>query len=114
MEFQEVMKTKDRMCKFYKANHCVSCPLSYKNNPKNCDCFYLILHYPQEFEEICKKWAEENPIISNAEKFEEIFGERPNKDICLFIDCDECDLGTCSGCKYKDFWKKEYKEPKKD
>lgn len=47
-------------------------------------------------------------IMTNAEKFKEVFGFIPSNTSCPVDDdrCDECD--ECTKCKYDDFWDKEY------
>ena len=60
------------------------------------------------------KWAKENPIKTNADKFKEVFGIKPNKAKCPFLDStEECSKhNLCVHCALNDFWNQEYKEPK--
>lgn len=67
------------------------------------------LNHAQEVEEIIMKWAKENHVQSNADKFREVFGADVDENCsCIF----NCGNNVCSKCKYKDFWNQEYKEPK--
>lgn len=74
--------------------NCLECPLEYGNNGKMIRCTTIITENPKEAEEIIMKWAKENPIKTNAEKFKEVFG----------ITWNEAPIG----CR---FWNQEYKEP---
>lgn len=56
MEFLKAMKIIKRMCE-----GCNKCPLSAENNEKNETCYDFMMAYPEETEEILKKWAEEHP-----------------------------------------------------
>lgn len=105
-EFIEVMKQKERMCEKYNKNNCAYCPLE-DFVQINCDA--EIKANPQEAEEIIMKWAEEHKAQTNAGKFKEVFG----LDFKL-TGCDgiECPTGNCNDCEYKNFWEREYKEPK--
>lgn len=63
--------------------------------------------------EIVEQWAEQHPIVTNADKFKEVFGF--DMTICWdnefpCNECQFCDIdGTCNS-KEK-FWNAEYKEP---
>lgn len=59
--------------------------------------------------EIVEQWAEQHPIVTNAEKFKEVFGFEPN----VFADNEKHIL--CNGYRTIDekFWDAEYKgQPK--
>lgn len=83
---------------------CDDCPL-YK---KACGSLYAY-----EALEIIENWAKEHPIVTNADKFKEMFGF--DMTICWdnefpCNECQFCDIdGTCNS-KEK-FWNAEYKEP---
>lgn len=92
---------------------CTKCPFSELcNKPKICNAFELI--------EIVEKWSKEHPVITMADKFKEVFGENPIKRDLTYV-CPhsvgfanfnpECKT-LCIDCKNQ-FWKSEYKEPKK-
>ena len=44
--------------------------------------------------------------MTNAEKFEEVFGFKPNRNLCYMPDEVECPNTDCDKCKY-DKWLKE-------
>lgn len=111
-EFVEVIKNKNRMCDRYKGCH--GCPLALCNNRKQCTCYDFVNTYTKEAEEIILKWAEQHPVLTNADKFKEVFGFFPNEDACPHNTdyCKEkCPLVCYPGIV---FWKQEYKAPDKE
>ena len=103
-EFTEVMKQRERMCNQI---GCLECEFTNKNI---VDCNNYIVSNPQKAEFIIMNWAKENPIITNADKFKEVFGVDINKnDCCLKV---ECNYSNCGECEWDDFWYREYIEPK--
>ena len=106
MEFQEFFKQHERMCKLYKK--CNSCPIG--NSGVSCQRIV-----PEDnaikLEQIVEQWAKENPIPTNKDKFQEVFGQMPSSLVCLFVD-NKLKCGSCSECEYNDWWEKEYKLPK--
>jgi hypothetical protein len=86
---------------------CGYCVLNPANNGHGIDCFHFEMNYPEEATEAIRKWSEEHPRITNADKFREVFGDIPqfkNKG------CDKCLESTpCDNC---DWWDEEYKPPK--
>lgn len=58
-------------------------------------------------------WMNEHPVITNRDKFTEIFGMDPHKlPPCTAHNDGGCPLGLpCKGCEYN-FWDQEYHEPK--
>lgn len=63
MEALDFLKEAQRMCG---TKHCVECPIGRYIN-----------HSEDELEEIVsavEQWSKEHPIITNAQKFEEVFG----------------------------------------
>lgn len=113
-EFVEVMKQKKRMCDALSKTNCSSCGLCSDNNNYNVGCSTLILNYYEQAEEIIMKWAKEHPVMTNADKFKEVFGFDAELDICP-MKCTESVsviLNVCNNCKFKYFWQQEYVEPK--
>lgn len=112
MEFTEVMKQKKRMCEKYNKSAWASCErCGLYRTDMTCNAF--IAKHSQEAEQIITDWASKNPIVTNRDKLEEVFGIRIDRD---FSNCDcagfKCDDGYCETCRYKNFWNKEYKEQK--
>ena len=109
-EFTEVMKQKNRIHEFFmNKGHCMDCPISYYNNGCCAACTTLLVDYPQEAEEIIMNWAKENPIITNKDKFKEIFGvDIDETNCCLKV---ECKYSNCGECEWDNFWYREYAEP---
>ena len=66
--------------------------------------------------EVVENWAKEHPIVTNTDKFREVFGTEPSKQTCFnHIDCENCeyyipDDKEC-GVQAK-FWNAEYKPTK--
>lgn len=99
-EFTEVMKHKERMCDFHtEKGICEYCDIYDKvgNIPRPRGCTNYILTHTQVAETIIMDWAKEHPIITNADKFKEVFG--------FELSCEECEYN---------FWNQEYKEPKEE
>ena len=73
--------------------------------------------------EIVTQWAKEHPVITNEDKYKEVFGVEPKNESGQYVcpryagffkgEIDNCALiDGCIRCT-KDFWQSEYKEPKK-
>ena len=112
MEFEEVIKQKQRMCN--RAKDCGYCPLDDSNNGFQLTCRELIEQRPEEAEKIIMKWAEEHPK-ANVDRFNEIFPDYPMDISEVLKDCrTKCDsFPHCANCNRKkaiDFWEAEYKE----
>lgn len=115
-EFVEVMKEKRRMCEEMELD-CSLCGLSSCNNNRNLECSTFICDYSKQAEEIIMNWAKDNPVKTNADKFNEVFGDKFSfviegiePDICDGIRCN----GECSNCSLQKFMEQEYKEPKEE
>jgi len=71
--------------------------------------------------EIVEQWGKEHPVMTNGDKFEEVFGKEPRDPstrelICprAFTDDDmKRSSRLCVGCAEK-FWDAEYIPPKKE
>ena len=73
--------------------------------------------------EIVTQWAKDHPILTYEQKYEETFGVKPLQiDKCTknylcpkhagFDIGINCNAQSCEKCK-EEFWKSEYKEPKR-
>lgn len=88
--------------------NCRDCPFGIKVCNADIEMFHA-----HEAIEIVENWAKEHPIVTNADKFREVFGF--DMTICWdnefpCNECQFCDIdGTCNS-KEK-FWNAEYKEP---
>lgn len=103
-EFVEVMKQKERLCK--SIEDCTQCVMSCDYNGIGCNCIEFFRLHPKEAEEIIMKWVKEHPLMTNADKFKEVFGFRPDKCPTTFCNTQKC--AVCDGYR---FWVQEYKEP---
>lgn len=105
-EYIEVMKQANRICKTYREGKCLKeCPL----HKGSIGCGGFIMSNPQEAEEIIINWGKNHPIKTNADKFKEVFGFKPNGCPSTKAQC----IGSiCVNCDKYDFWSQEYKEPK--
>lgn len=96
MEFQDFAKQRRRMCEYYSMGGCYHdkksdiCPICAV---QDSTCGVFCLRHPKEAEEIVSKWAAEHPVMTNRQKFKEVFG----------VDAD--------GGPFTCFWDQEYKEP---
>lgn len=113
-EFVEVIKNQKRMCEGYL---CINCPLCVTNNGRNMSCTELRRKYPEEYEAIVTKWAEERPVKTHKDKLYELmasaFGEQAASNFTRELtQCAgfTCSANRCEGCKYKTFWEEEYKD----
>ena len=105
-EFVEVMTQAKRICAYYE--NCSECPI----RRDLCNDFQNYENMEQT-EEAIMAWAKEHPIQTNADKFEEVFGFKPDTTACVLKVCR-------SNCKYKkgdvcsgknSWWNEEYKLP---
>lgn len=97
-EFKEVMKQFNRMCDNHK--WCDTCQIDEKNRGRYM-CSRWLTEHPTKAEEIVMQWAEEHPLITNRDKFREVF------------EFDISDLFTLGMSRDLQNWlEKEYKEPK--
>lgn len=123
MEFAEVMKPKGRLCD--SNAQCSNCILSSYNNGKDIDCGKFMTTYPEEAEKLIMKWAEEHPIKTNKQVFEEVLKEKFGDTFDMprlmgrlntcNIYSEKCPVNdNCKTCDQKKFWDKEYHEVEKD
>lgn len=71
-EFKTVMRELQRLCSGRK---CGSCPVGSKTfNERESYCSVWVKNHPEEAERIIMKWSAEHPIMTNAKKFEQVFG----------------------------------------
>jgi len=103
-----------RMCEST-GGGCAVCPMSTGNNKHNVTCSHLLTKCPEDACKIVEQWSKEHPIITNAMKFKEVFGHKP-QSINGIIFCPpvtpgafECDRVDCMKCL--EWWDKQYKEP---
>lgn len=111
-EFVEVMNQRKRICESMD-KLCKNCPLSIRNNGGVFACETFLLKRYEQAEKIIMDWAKEHPIVTNKDKFREVFGFKPSDYInCPMKNGYEClQHRVCEDCKYENFWNQEYKEP---
>lgn len=90
---------------------CEKCPCKDLGDCSIYDAFEAI--------EIVEKWGKEHPIMTMEDKFVEVFGHKPIHEKYENCCCPAslgykvgCGLKTCEECS-KNFWKSEYKAPKR-
>lgn len=72
-EFKTVMREFQRLCSERK---CGSCPVGNRVfNERESYCCIWVKDHPEEAERIVMQWAAEHPLITNAMKFYEVFGQ---------------------------------------
>lgn len=107
MEFIELVKAKQRMCRKIA---CCDCLLSMQNNSEKLNCCEYTMTHPEEAEKIITKWAEEHPQKTILQDFLEKYPNAPLNESgfpkvcpvglgfydsgCPFgggvVDCEEC------------------------
>lgn len=108
MEALEMLKTLKRICSKYK---CSDCPVV----AKSCICIKNIsitsdetlLHIIENVEQ----WSKENPLVTNAQKFVEVFGKHNMSDLTI------CEIRPISHeiiPKKSNWWNEPYEEPDHD
>lgn len=68
-EFQKVVQTLKRICF---GRSCGKCPLHEASGGANCNIW--IKENSCEVEALIMQWAAEHPLITNRDKFKEVFG----------------------------------------
>lgn len=97
MEFIELVKAKQRMCRTIA---CCDCPLSMQNNDEKVNCCEYTMTHPEETEKILIKWVEEHPQKTILQDFLEKYPNAPMGKTGLPKACS-ADLGYYdSGCPY--------------
>lgn len=114
MKYTEFVDTRCRMCKSV-GSMCEKCPLGELSLRFNSECAVACMIESEVAEEIVGKWATENHVISNMDKYKqvmkEVFGIEANVTI------NNCPPVGYTGCPYEDcnechaWWTKTYKEP---
>lgn len=98
MDAVEFIKQKNRMCDRYYSNDCKGCPLQpAPEDGGYASCDQFVEEDPEEVVLNVEEWAKENPIVTNAMKFEEIFGTL--KPVAKLINSNPV------------WWDKEYEKP---
>lgn len=96
-EYKEVIKQFIRMCDAQEI--CQKCPVNETRGLLTC--WRALADKPDKMEEIVMQWVEEHPLITNRDKFREVFG------------IDISDLFALGISRHLQNWlEKEYKEPK--
>lgn len=109
MEFQEVCKNFTRMCDSIGCSECgIEKAQKIRREFPSCESF--LVDCPEKSESIVEQWAKEHPIVTNGDKFREVFGiELKSSErydgYCLLT-------GNDSIAKDSEEWlNQEYKEP---
>lgn len=72
MEFQEFWKEKSRMCKNSKCKNGECWLYDAKGIGSSCDEY--VGAFPEKAEQIVSQWSQANPVVTNGDKFREVFG----------------------------------------
>lgn len=96
MEALEFLKEYRRMCNSY--DGCKGCPIKGKN------CLSIAAHRKTDSEYLTitsavEQWSKEHPIITNARKFKEVFGD---KAIYVIISSNTQAIGNWLDEPYKE------------
>ena len=107
MDAVEYLKERARMCKQPLCDYCEF------NGTGYAQCFRYENMHPKEHVSIVEKWSGEHPVMTNAMKFEEVFGSSPKapggaKYCPPNVYCHHSPNG-CEECLK--WWDEPYKEP---
>lgn len=73
MEFQEVCKNFTRMCDSIGCSEC-GIEKAQKTRREFPSCESFLIDCPEQSESIVGQWAKEHPVVTNGDKFREVFG----------------------------------------
>ncbi len=79
-EFKEVAKQYLRMCNSFNHcgyYHCNECPLNSVRSKDNTCAYWAFITDPETSEKVIVNWAKKNPVMTNRDKFKEVFGFDP-------------------------------------
>ena len=96
----DYLKEKARMCKA--ENKGFNCPMEMRNNGANMPCRVFEENYPDKAVIIVDEWSRQHPIVTNREKFAEVFGAM---SFAAFV------WNNLKSGGYDEWWDKEYKAP---
>ena len=90
---------------------CNNCPF----DGKVCNIGEKNFHAHKSIE-IVENWAEQHPVKTNSQKFEEVFGFKPYTNNCINgeVKCDKCECYDYGVCNASRFWDAEYNEKTKE
>lgn len=91
-------------------------------NCNDCPCYervcnkWALISRAYEAIEVVENWAKENPIVTNSDKFKEVFGFEPTPIYCVNnnVKCEDCEYFDYNNglCDVSIFWGAEYKPTK--
>lgn len=90
---------------------CADCP--FYGKVCNATDTAMFMFHVHEAVEIVEQWVKEHPIVTNADKFYEMFGiDPPPIRSCInFKECEDCEYYDGIECDADNrFWDAEYKE----
>ena len=120
MDVLEYFKIKKRMTNKCEMK-CDECPLYDKSNNKQLGCKRFEMLYPNEAIQIVERWEKEHPIMTNAEKYEQmmknLLGDDFEIEICPSKSHDvpgcACEkMNNCNDCVK--FWNSEYRKKEEE
>lgn len=115
MEFQDFWKERDRMCEQYGCCQppCFGegCPMKKLFPNNKFSCLEVIKMYSIETEQIVKQWAKKHPIVTNSQKFTEIFGKHAFCQSGFEFTIHTPDMGNTFKT-FGEWLKQEYQPPK--
>lgn len=95
-----------KMCEEYM---CDDCPIGRNAEEKGCRCDEYQKIYPSDAVRIVEEWSQDNPLQTNAQKFEEVFGSM-NIEQLFEITTERLGEYTLPSIKDSIWWDEPYKE----
>lgn len=115
------LKTKTRICRYYKTG-CDECPLSSNINGRNVSCYVFTARYPEEAATIVEVWDEAHPAKTRQNELLKIIPDAVlDHGVIRIKPCDIsasgsipiCQGKTCDECREL-YWLDEIDEAKED
>ena len=105
MDAVDYLKERNRGCLSFEG--CDGCRFQSETG---CERGIMEIDNPEKAVLIVAEWAADHPFMTNAEKFKEVFGVRP-QNVCPPKGADICEDGAGDCVECMKWWNREYKDP---
>ncbi|MBR2999702.1 MAG: hypothetical protein IKF39_01785 [Oscillospiraceae bacterium] len=109
MDAVQFAREQYRMCELYaSAEDCGECPIDEVNKYGFMGCAAFIGEHPEVAVRLVEEWSKAHPVQTNAQKFEEVFGE-----YLLQTRFDTVNRVMVTTAPIGEWWNEPYKEPER-